>query len=124
MWGYLLYRGDLSTLWRMLGIANQLLAALALAIGTTWLLMNAKKKSYALTTGIPFVLTLVAVMWAGVESVNGWWGKAQVETTPAAEVFQLKLMCGMAVAMMGMVLVITGIAVGRWWGIWRGCRTR
>ncbi|MCX5660422.1 MAG: carbon starvation protein A [Planctomycetota bacterium] len=30
-WGYLLYMGNLNTLWRMLGIANQLLAAIALA---------------------------------------------------------------------------------------------
>ena len=34
-WGYLLYRGDLNTLWRMLGISNQLLAVIALAVGTT-----------------------------------------------------------------------------------------
>src|SRR4051794_8731550 len=37
-WGYLLYMGSLDTLWRMLGIANQLLAAIALAVGTTYLL--------------------------------------------------------------------------------------
>ena len=38
LWGYLLYSGNIATLWRMMGIANQLLAMLALAIGTTYLL--------------------------------------------------------------------------------------
>ena len=36
-WGYLLYMGTLDILWRMLGIANQLLATIALAVGTTYL---------------------------------------------------------------------------------------
>ncbi len=119
LWGYLLYRGDLGTLWQMLGIANQLLAALALAIGTTWLLMHAKKKSHALVTFIPFVLTFTAVMWAGVVSVGKWWAEAQAAGTAPEKSFQLKLMCVMAAAMMGMVLVIAGIAAGRWRGILR-----
>ena len=38
LWGYLLYSGNIATLWRMMGIANQLLATIALAIGTTYLL--------------------------------------------------------------------------------------
>ena len=38
LWGYLLYTGNLNALWRMLGIANQLLATIALAVGTTYLL--------------------------------------------------------------------------------------
>src|ERR1043165_252624 len=37
-WGYLLYTGNINTLWRMLGIANQLLAAIALTVGTTYLI--------------------------------------------------------------------------------------
>ena len=52
-WGYLLYMGTLDTLWRMLGIANQLLAAIALAVGTTYLLLHAPKRRYALCTGYP-----------------------------------------------------------------------
>ena len=41
LWGGLLYIGNLDTLWRMLGIANQLLATIALAVGTTYLLQHA-----------------------------------------------------------------------------------
>ena len=72
-WGYLLYMGSLDTLWRMLGIANQLLAAIALAVGTTYLLLHAPKRRYALCTGIPFVFILVTVVTAGVMSIHGWW---------------------------------------------------
>src|SRR6185295_12712517 len=34
-WGWLLYMGNLETLWRMMGIANQLLATIALVCGTS-----------------------------------------------------------------------------------------
>jgi carbon starvation protein len=74
-WGYLLYTGNINTLWRMLGISNQLLAAIALAVGTTYLLNHASKRSYALCTGIPFVFVIVTVLTASVQSVLGWWKK-------------------------------------------------
>ena len=51
LWGYLLYTGNIARLWRMMGIANQLLAAIALAVGTTYLLLHAPKRRYALCTG-------------------------------------------------------------------------
>src|ERR1035437_8332985 len=37
-WGYILYTGDVSTIWPMFGVTNQTLASLALAIGTTIIL--------------------------------------------------------------------------------------
>ena len=40
LWGYLLYRFEFAGLWVMMGIANQLLAAIGLGIGTTYLLMH------------------------------------------------------------------------------------
>src|SRR6476659_5571326 len=88
-WGYLLYMGTLDTLWRMLGIANQLLAAIALAVGTTYLLLHAPKRRYALCTGIPCVFVRWTVMPAGVMSVHGWWVK-EVPATPPDKVFLLK----------------------------------
>jgi len=112
-WGYLLYMGSLDTLWRMLGIANQLLAAIALAVGTTYLLLHAPKRRYALCTGIPFVFVLVTVLTAGVMSVHGWW----VTDIPAAapdKVFMLKLLCALATTMLVLTVLITADAVRRW----------
>src|SRR5262249_13061299 len=75
-WGYLLYMGSLNTLWRMLGIANQLLAAIALAVGTTYLLNHAPKRKYALCTAVPFVFILATVFTAGIKSIDGWWAES------------------------------------------------
>ncbi len=114
-WGYLLYMGNLSTLWRMLGIANQLLAAIALAVGTTYLLNHAPKRIHALCTGIPFVFVLVTVVAAGLLSLNFWWGEAATAQGPQA--FQLRLLCVMAAIMLFLTGLITIDAVRRWWQI-------
>ena len=43
-WGYFIWTGTIATIWPMFGIANQLLAAIALAIGTT-ILINAGRRA-------------------------------------------------------------------------------
>lgn len=120
-WGYLLYTGNINTLWRMLGIANQLLAAIALAVGTTYLLNRAPKRQYALCTGIPFAFVLVTVLTAGVQSVQGWWRK--IPTAPVAEVFSLQLMSVLASIMLALTVVIAVDAVWHWFVILNGPRT-
>ena len=112
-WGYLLYSGNLNTLWRMLGIANQLLASIALAVGTTCLLRYAPKRRYALCTGIPFVFLLVTVLVAGVTSVHQWWG--QIATVPASQVLMLRLTCGLATMMQVLTVVIALDAFRAWY---------
>src|ERR1041384_8193608 len=111
-WGYLLYTGNINTLWRMLGIANQLLAADALAVGTTYLINHAPRRRYALCTGIPFVFVLVTVLTAGAQSVQSWWSK--IPGAPAKEAFSLQLMCVLASIMLVLTVVIAADAVRRW----------
>ena len=72
-WGYLLYTGNIDRLWRMMGIANQLLATIGLAVGTTYLLAPRAKRVYALCTAIPFVLVVASVFTAGILSIGMWW---------------------------------------------------
>jgi carbon starvation protein len=112
-WGYLLYVGTLDTLWRMLGIANQLLAAIALAVGTTYLLLHAPKRRYALCTGIPFLFILVTVVTASVMSIRGWWIH-DIPNAPPDKVFLLKLLCLLASVMLGLTVLITADAVRKW----------
>jgi carbon starvation protein len=114
-WGFLLYIGNLNTLWRMLGIANQLLASIALAVGTTYILRNAPKRIYALCTGIPLVFVLATVLTAGVQSVGAWWETAYSPQTPANEVFLLKLASVLASIMLVLTAVIAADAARRWW---------
>jgi carbon starvation protein len=111
-WGYLLYTGNINTLWRMLGIANQLLAAIALAVGTTYLLNHAPKRSYALCTGVPFVLVVITVLTAGVQSVWGWW--RQIPSAPPSEQLSLQLICWLSSIMLVLTCVIVLDAMRKW----------
>jgi carbon starvation protein len=63
-WGYLLYGGDISTVWPLFGVSNQLLASLALVVGTTLILKNTGRISYALTTFVPFVFLSITTLYA------------------------------------------------------------
>jgi carbon starvation protein len=63
-WGYFVWTGTISTLWPMLGVANQLLAAFALAIGTS-VLINMGKARYAWCTLVPLGFMCVNTLTAG-----------------------------------------------------------
>jgi carbon starvation protein len=77
-WGYLLYTGDISSIWPMFGATNQTLASLALAIGTTIILRISAKKSYALITFIPCVFVTVTTFAAGIMNVQTYLAKDQL----------------------------------------------
>ncbi len=117
LWGGLLYIGNLDTLWRMLGIANQLLATIALAVGTTYLLQHAPKRIYALCTGVPLVFALTTVFTAGVQSIQMWWQKT--ETDPMQQ-FLTKLACILAGIMLILTAIITLDTIRRWYYIFKG----
>jgi carbon starvation protein len=63
-WGYFVWTGTISTVWPMLGVANQLLAAFALAIGTS-VLINMGKARYAWCTVAPLAFMCVNTLTAG-----------------------------------------------------------
>jgi len=63
-WGYLLYTGNINTIWPIFGMSNQLLAACALIIGTTMILRMGKGK-YALITAIPGLFMIPVTFSAG-----------------------------------------------------------
>jgi carbon starvation protein len=72
-WGYLIYTGTVSTIWPLFGAGNQLLATIALAVTTTFL-VNMGKAKYAAITAIPMFLVGVTTLTAGVLSIkNIFW---------------------------------------------------
>jgi carbon starvation protein len=71
-WGVLLYRNDINTIWPMFGVANQLLAAVALAIGTT-VILRTRPAKYALVTFLPLCFVLVTTVAAGVLKMREYW---------------------------------------------------
>jgi carbon starvation protein len=74
-WGFLLYTGDISSIWPLFGVANQTLSALALAIGTTIILRIATNKRYALVTLLPCIFVAVTTFTAGVMNVQTYLAK-------------------------------------------------
>ncbi|WP_425804932.1 carbon starvation protein A [Desulfitobacterium sp. Sab5] len=69
-WGYMLYGGDISTVWPLFGVSNQLLASLAMVVGTTLILKNTGRISYALTTFVPFVFLFITTLDASYFNVT------------------------------------------------------
>jgi len=63
-WAYFIWNGSISTIWPMFGTANQLLAAVALAVATAALL-NAGKVKYVWVTLVPLVFVSVTTLYAG-----------------------------------------------------------
>ena len=53
----------------MFGVANQLLAALALFIGTIFILRHSKKWQYGLITFIPAMFMFVTTLTAGIDNI-------------------------------------------------------
>src|SRR5581483_11460233 len=69
-WGLLVLTGSVSTIWPMFGIANQLLAAVALCLITTWLI-NSGKAKYAPVTLLPMLWVTTTTMTAGTQMLTG-----------------------------------------------------
>jgi carbon starvation protein len=68
-WGYLLYSGNVSTIWPMFGVANQMLAGIALAIGTT-IILKKGKAVYALITAIPMLFISIITLYAAYLNIT------------------------------------------------------
>lgn len=68
-WGYFLYTGSISTIWPMFGTANQLLAAVALCVGTT-VLINEGKWKYIWTTLLPLSFVGTTTLVAGWKNMT------------------------------------------------------
>ncbi len=67
-WAYFIYTGSVTTIWPMLGAANQLLATIALAVGTSFIINRGRGK-YAWTTIIPMIFVGFTTLYAGVSNI-------------------------------------------------------
>jgi carbon starvation protein len=117
-WSYFIWTGSVSTIWPMFGIANQLLASVALAVGTT-IIINMGKARYAWVTAMPLAFVSVTTLTAGVLSVrDNFWPLAI--GADASRHVQGYLNSALTVIMMVCVLVILANAMWRCLQVLRG----
>src|ERR1043166_566975 len=80
-WAAFIWSGSISTIWPMFGIANQLLAAVALCVATT-IVINSGKAKYAFVTLIPLAFVGITTLVAGYKSITDiFWPLAQKPET-------------------------------------------
>jgi carbon starvation protein len=117
-WGYLIYTGNITTIWPLFGTGNQLLATIALAVTTTFLI-NMGKAKYAWITFLPMCFVGVTTLTAGVMSIrNIFW--PLTHSLKPSEVFNGYLdSILMTIFIVGVVLVVFD-AVRRWIATFNG----
>jgi carbon starvation protein len=90
-WAYFIYSGSVATIWPMFGAANQLLATIALAVGTSFIINNGKKQ-YAWFTLMPMLfvgITTLTACWLNITHI--YWPQISVEGTQVKGIINLTL---------------------------------
>ncbi len=116
-WGVLIWTGSIETIWPMFGIANQMLAVIALAVVTT-VMINAGRGRYAPLTILPMLFVISTTLTAGYQMITGpfmgmladGWKIGGVN----ARLIQGLLNISFTVLMIGSVIIILSQAVTRW----------
>ena len=116
-WGALIWTGSIDTIWPMFGIANQLLAVIALAVVTT-VMFNSGRGRYCPITLLPMAFVIASTMTAGYQMITGRFWVDMVQQGErlqnTALVVKGYLNIGFTAFMMASVLVILASALIRW----------
>ncbi len=115
-WGYLIYGGSVSTIWPMFGTGNQLLATIALAVATTFLI-NMGKARYAWITVLPMCFVGVTTLSAGVLGIRDIFWPMRLKPGQAFTGYLDTAL--MVLFIVGVVLVLLD-AFRRWFLVLRG----
>jgi carbon starvation protein len=144
-WGYFLYQGvvdplgGINILWPLFGISNQLLAAIALSVATTFLIRGGRVR-YAWTTLLPLAWLLAVTMTAGYQKIaspdpslgflaqadklaaalDGGAVAAEKIHEVRAQIFNLRLDAAVTALFMGLVGLIVIEASRAWHRVLRG----
>jgi carbon starvation protein len=130
-WGYFLYQGvvdplgGINSLWPLFGIANQLLAAVALCVGTT-ILVKMGKLRHAWVTLVPLAWLAAATLTAGWQKVFspdpalGFLAHARslagsIDPNAGRMIFNDRLNAALCVFFMSIVVVVILACAREWW---------
>lgn len=110
MWGYLLYSGDISSVWALFGVSNQLMASIGLIIGATVILKVSNKRWHILTCVIPLAYLYVTVNYAGFWMVkNVYLGGGEGHNV-------LNAVLSIIMLVLGIIILIA--AIRKWKELW------
>ena len=132
-WGYFLHQGvvdplgGINTLWPLFGISNQLLAALALCVGTTILIKMGRQRFAWVTLG-PLAWLVIVTMTAGWQKVFssdprlGFLAHAaslagSADPNAARLIFNDHLNTGIALLFMSVVALVVLASAREWWQV-------
>ena len=111
-WGAFIWSGSISTIWPMFGIANQLLASVALCVATT-IIINSGKARYAWITILPLSFVGSTTLVAGWESITDiFWPLTQKPETAVQGYINVSL----TVIIMVAAVIILVDSIRRWLG--------
>ena len=112
LWGYLLLSGDISSVWALFGVSNQLMASVGLMIGATIIMRISKKRIYALTCLIPLAYLFVTVNYAS------YWMIANVYLAAGTKGYNLfNALIASSMMVLGFVILIASLK--RWAVLWK-----
>ncbi|MEH6991970.1 carbon starvation protein A [Neobacillus drentensis] len=112
VWGYLLFSGDISSVWALFGVSNQLMASIGLIVGATVILKIAEKRWYMLTCLIPLAYLFVTVMTAGY-----WMIKNVYFNADNAGFSVLNGILSITMLILGIVILVASI--NKWIKLWK-----
>jgi len=111
-WAAFIWSGSISTIWPMFGVANQLLAAVALCVATT-MIINSGRARYAWVTIMPLAFVSTTTLVAGFESITDiFWPLAQKPETSVQGIVNTSLTTIIMIA----AVVIMIDSIRRWLG--------
>ena len=126
-WAYFMNSGSFAAIWGMFGVANQMLAVIALAVVSVTL-VNAGKANYFWVTGCPMLVVGTTTTTAALELLSRHWATVTTQLSNAAAVRDWKILTSSAisgtliVAMLACTAVILAAAVVRCWPVVVGNR--
>ena len=120
-WAYFIQTGTVSTLWPMFGIANQLLAAMALSIGTTVIIKSGRGR-YAWVTLVPLGFVATTTLTAGWLSITDNF--LPLARSGGAARFQGLLNATLTALMMALIVATIANCVRAWMGAIAAARSR
>lgn len=111
-WSYFIWSGSVETIWPMFGMANQLLAVIALAIVTT-VIVNSGRARYAPVTLLPMLFVATTTSTTGYWEITGKFWKL-TQSSVAADVIRGWLNIGLTSMILVCAAIILASAFGKW----------